>query len=78
MAGMKQKVTDEDVEIMKILRERGFTLKSIANLYNCHFTLVEYYTTPGRMEYVREYNKGWYYRKRINSMSPREIAKNFK
>lgn len=69
------KITRDDVETMQYLRNKGFTMKAIADLFNCHFTLVEYYTTPGRMEYVKDYAKGRYYKKRIPALHPLEVAK---
>ena len=70
-----RKVSSEDVETMFYLRDRGFTQKAISALFNVHPTLVEYYTTPGRMEYVRNYAKGRYFKSRVGKMSPYDIGR---
>ena len=72
------KISANDVETMQYLRDRGYTQQAIANMFGCHRTCVEYYTTPGRMDYVKEYSKGRYYRNKIGTMSPREVAKKLK
>ena len=71
-------MTRENVEVMEYLRKKGFTQQSIADLFKCHRTLVEYYTTPGRMDYVKNYVKGSRYKNRISKMHPIEVLKKFK
>lgn len=71
------KVTKSDIETMEYLRGKGFTQQSIADLFKCHRTLVEYYTTPGRMEYVRNYSRGRVYKSKISKMNPVDVAKIF-
>ena len=71
-------MTKENVETMEYLRKRGFTQQSIADLFKCHRTLVEYYTTPGRMEYVKNYAAGRAYKAKIAKMNPVEVIKKFK
>lgn len=72
-----RKITAADVETMHYLRNRGFSQRAIAKLFNCHYTLVEYYTTPGRIEYVKNYNKGRYYKHKISKMNPVNVVKMF-
>lgn len=69
------KITKNDIETMQYLRNKGYTMKAISSLLGCHFTAVEYYTTPGRMDYVKAYSKGKYYKKRIPTLHPLEVAK---
>lgn len=69
------KITKNDIETMHYLRGKGFTQQAISNLLGCHRTLVEYYTTPGRMDYVKDYAIGSYYKKRIPALHPLEVAK---
>lgn len=69
------KITKNDVETMHYLRNKGFTQEAISTLLGCHRTLVEYYTTPGRMDYVKDYARGRYYKQRINVLHPLEVAK---
>lgn len=71
------KVTRDDVEVMHYLRRKGFTQKEIAKLFDVHHTLVEYYTTPGRMEYVKNYAKGRYYKEKISRMNPKAVSEMF-
>ena len=71
-------MTKENVEVMEYLRKKGFTQQSIADLFKCHRTLVEYYTTPGRMEYVKDYSRGRRYKTKIAKMNPVEVLKKFK
>ena len=71
-------MTKENVEVMEYLRKKGFTQQSIADLFKCHRTLVEYYTTPGRMEYVKDYSRGRWYKTKIAKMNPVEVLKKFK
>ena len=72
------KVTKNDVEVMEYLRKKGFTQQSIADLFKCHRTLVEYYTTPGRMEYVKNYSAGRRFKAQIADMNPIEVLRKFK
>lgn len=71
------KVTKNDVETMQYLKDRGYTHKAISQLIGCHPTLVEYYTTPGRMDYVKDYTKGMRYKARIARMNPINVVKMF-
>ena len=69
------KMTSDAIETMHYLRKKGFTQKEIGTLLNCHPTLVEYYTTPGRMEYVKDYARGRWYKEKISRMSPIAIVR---
>lgn len=69
------KITKNDIETMHYLRNKGFTQEAISNLLGCHRTLVEYYTTPGRQDYVKDYAKGRYYKKRISVLDPINVAR---
>ena len=72
-----KKITTTDVETMYYLRDKGFTQKAIAKLLDCHPTLVEYYTTPGRSDYVKNYIKGVRYKNRISKMNPISVVEMF-
>lgn len=72
-----RKITAADIETMHYLRSRGFTQRAIAKLFNCHYTLVEYYTTPGRIEYVKNYVKGMRYKDKISKMNPVRVTEMF-